>query len=63
MSLKALLGGGRTQSGTEVQTRTFQEMIEDVPAVHIVGIGDSTKKAVVGDTELAPIPTVVSMIS
>ena len=34
-------------------------MVEDVPAVHIVGLGDRTKKAVVGDTELA----VVSMIS
>jgi hypothetical protein len=38
-------------------------MVEDVPAVYVVGIGDSTEKAMVGDTELAPIPTVVSMIS
>ena len=38
-------------------------MVEDVPAVHIVGIGDGTNKAVVRDTELAPISTVVAMIS
>jgi hypothetical protein len=38
-------------------------MVEDVPAVHIVGIGDGTNKAVVRDTELAPISTVVSIIS